>query len=495
MCHSTLAAALLATPFAHNLLPLVAHLLPTLQQLGQLLEQFPRQPLTPQAMSDFEKALDQQTCALARATLEWLLNRLEPADPQASPRRLACEGNLYRRRDKHPNTLATLFGPVRLQRLLYEPLEPGERCLHPLERRLGVVAGCATPALAERAGWWLAQQPQRAVLTILRRDHGVGWSQATLRKVVASLRDGLEPQRPQAQQQRLLGWLRRAQEGRGPHRPVLAVGRDGIHVPLRQQGYREGATATLSVLDRRGKRLGTVYLGRMPEEGQATLSAQLTALVTDVLRAWDGPVPRLAYVTDGGWHPEDYFRRVLRPLADPRQPKRQLGWERILDFYHATEYLTKLATALFGEGYRAYGWARKMRRWLKGSQGLSGVLHSAGYHRGQRRLSGARAKAYQKAYDYLRKRRRFMEYTRYRRLGLPLGSGVTEAACKIVFTQRLKQSGMRWEIASGQVVVDLRVLLLSGVWADVQAAHLKAQETLLPHDPADLGPKSRRKTA
>ena len=60
-----------------------------------------------------------------------------------------------------------------------------------------------------------------------------------------------------------------------------------------------------------------------------------------------------------------------------------------------------------------------------------------------------------------------MEYARYRREGLPLGSGVTEAACKTVFTQRLKQSGMGWEVEGGQVVVDLRVLWLSGVWQQV----------------------------
>ena len=39
-----------------------------------------------------------------------------------------------------------------------------------------------------------------------------------------------------------------------------------------------------------------------------------------------------------------------------------------------------------------------------------------------------------------------MRYHLYKRQGLPLGSGITEAACKIVFTQRLKRSGMSWTI-------------------------------------------------
>ena len=49
---------------------------------------------------------------------------------------------------------------------------------------------------------------------------------------------------------------------------------------------------------------------------------------------------------------------------------------------------------------------------------------------------------------------------------------MTEAGCKTVFTQRLKQSGMRWGVEGGQVVVDLRVLVLSGVYEEVVARYL-----------------------
>ena len=45
-----------------------------------------------------------------------------------------------------------------------------------------------------------------------------------------------------------------------------------------------------------------------------------------------------------------------------------------------------------------------------------------------------------------------------------MGSGVTEAGCKTVYTQRLKLSGMRWQKAGAQTILNLRVLLLSGVW-------------------------------
>ena len=68
-----------------------------------------------------------------------------------------------------------------------------------------------------------------------------------------------------------------------------------------------------------------------------------------------------------------------------------------------------------------------------------------------------------------------MRYHLYKRQGLPLGSGITEAACKIVFTQRLKRSGMSWTIEGGQVILDLRVIRLSGVWNEVHQRYLASK--------------------
>jgi hypothetical protein len=68
------------------------------------------------------------------------------------------------------------------------------------------------------------------------------------------------------------------------------------------------------------------------------------------------------------------------------------------------------------------------------------------------------------AYAYLHKRCRWMRYQAYRCQHLPIGSGITEAACKIVFTQRLKRSGMVWTQEGGQVILDLWMIWLSGAW-------------------------------
>jgi len=68
-----------------------------------------------------------------------------------------------------------------------------------------------------------------------------------------------------------------------------------------------------------------------------------------------------------------------------------------------------------------------------------------------------------------------MRYQSSQRQKLPRGSGMTEAACKIVFTQRLKRSGMSWTIAGGQVILDLRVIRLSRVWDDVHRRYLASK--------------------
>jgi hypothetical protein len=85
---------------------------------------------------------------------------------------------------------------------------------------------------------------------------------------------------------------------------------------------------------------------------------------------------------------------------------------------------------------------------------------------------GDRVGACRKAYRYLWKRRKHMDYSGYRKQGLPLGSGVTEAGCKVVATQRLKLSGMKWKKEGGQVVLTLRVVWLSAVWDRAWKSHL-----------------------
>jgi len=434
---------------------------------------------------------------VGREIVQWTYNRCEPSDVVALPGRVRLDDYEYRRNRKTPHQVASLFGPITLLRCVYQALLPGEACIFPLEQMLGVVMHLATPALADVVGRLAADLTQQQTLDVLRERHGVSWSVESLRKVVAVLADIFAPLRHEAQVTQLLVWLRKAAKSPGKFAPTLAVGRDGVMIPMRPF-WEEASTATVSVHDRRGKRLGTVYLGQMPEPGQGTLTDQLTQLLQAVFVRWQGVLPRLVYITDAGTHPQDYFRYKLAWMKHPRTGQR-LQWQWIVDYFHACKYVSTLAEALFGKGRDGAAWAAKMRRVLKEqTAGINRVLYSTRAVR-RRGLRGCR-KDFDRAINYLRKYRQHMNYAAYRRRKLPIGSGVTEAACKTIFGYRFKQSGMRWESEQGQHVLDLRVILKSRVWASVRdewltrcarlkivtpAAHLeknphKPREHLLP---------------
>src|SRR5688572_29137419 len=105
-------------------------------------------------------------------------------------------------------------------------------------------------------------------------------------------------------------------------------------------------------------------------------------------------------------------------------------------------------------------------------------------------LSDSSEQDYQKAYNYLKNHKAHMDYATYRRQGLPIGSGITEAACKTVFTQRFKASGMSWKRDSGQRVLVLRLAWLSGVWGETYQAWLGTRGPLNYSTPPPTRPSS-----
>ena len=88
---------------------------------------------------------------------------------------------------------------------------------------------------------------------------------------------------------KLLDLLDQANRGSGSRKPVLSVGRDGITLrEYRHRLYEVASCATVTVIDRTGKRLGTMYLARVPEHGQGRMSDQLTALIEALCASLDG---------------------------------------------------------------------------------------------------------------------------------------------------------------------------------------------------------------
>lgn len=486
MAYSTLQLVLLASSIEELESQLHGLLTESMDLIVEPVCQLLLREVSPENAFRYEDAIEMAGRELLRVVTEWSYNQLEPDDPTEMPQIVRFEAGEYRRENKKtPNRdVSTRFGNITLWRFPYRyrqrESEPG---IFPLELLLGLTCG-ASPALADSAARYMADTgaSQARVLERLKHEHNVRWGPERLRKVTAAQAELMERFRHQYQVARTLALLQKAYDSPGKCKPVLAVGRDGISVCRQPHGYWEVASvATLTVYDRSGKRLGTVYLAQMPESCQGELTKQLTHLIRDVLAGWWQPLPRLCYVTDAGENETQFYRKVLRNMRDPRRTSRRLQWYRIVDYYHTTERITTMAECLFGtNSSRGEAWARRMRKLLLKPGGPSRVLHSAAaLAKRVKKMGVERKKRFNKACNYIRRRTRFMDYHGYRQMHLPIGSGVTEAACKTVFTQRMKLSGMRWKTAGGQAVLNLRVLLLSGIWNDVRDESLRAHRHLI----------------
>src|SRR2546423_14743403 len=183
----------------------------------------------------------------------------------------------------------------------------------------------------------------------------------------------------------------------------------------------------------------------MPEPNKATLKSQLTAAVVGALIR--RPDLRIVKVADGA---QDNWRYLGETLP--------FG-EEVLDFYHAAEHLGAALGAAYGEGTPTY-----QERWETLREVLRDVPEGVDTVIGalcRLRTRYPRRQAIHKALAYFREHRHRMRYASLRAQHLPIGSGVVEAACKTLVSQRLKRSGMRWRTAGGQAILTLRALCQS----------------------------------
>lgn len=161
-------------------------------------------------------------------------------------------------------------------------------------------------------------------------------------------------------------------------------------------------------------------------------------------------VSDLIAVTDGGNGLEEALQRHL---AD--------NLTTILDWYHAAEHLCDFAKVWHARAEAARTpWQHEAKGILyeQGGEALLVFLRaielpprtSAEVHEALRPLIG-----------YFENNRHRTDYPTYRQKGWDIGSGPTEAGCKII-GERLKGSGMRWFEDGAATVAALRALYVSG---------------------------------
>jgi hypothetical protein len=242
---------------------------------------------------------------------------------------------------------------------------------------------------------------------------------------------------------------------------------DGVLAPLVGGDWGEVKLLTIGTVAA-GREPGTIETTDLSYFGRRTDAATFTALARgEVERRGVETAGVVAAVSDGApW---------CQSVVDVHRPDAV----RILDFAHASQRLTDVAVAVWGEGERAATWAATQRKELAEGDPdrVLAVLRALPApvpsppeaapppaREADTPWSPAAAAVRDEVLGYLEPRRDHLTYATFRAQGLPIGSGAVESGCKTVVEARLKGAGRRWAPANINPLVALRGVLCSGRW-------------------------------
>ena len=387
-------------------------------------------------------------------------------------------GVRYTKGEPSSRTFTGLAGEFSVNRHLYHP-KGGGRSVAPLELRAGIVAGQWTPMAAEVMAHSTAVMTPYEAEDLLRKFGGFSPSRSSLDRLPKSLSEKWETNRWE--------WENaiRSQATVPAEAETLAISLDGIKLPMKDgdkaqkraaalkagkeprgpNGYREASCGTVTLYDSDDQRLETIYYGRMPESKKPTLHEQLEAEASSILQV--AGTLNVVFQSDGA---KDNWR-ILGEIEESLRQQGLLGSAqiyKIVDFFHAAEHL-KSATDLYYGTNSAKSkavWAEMRHYLLEEDDGVDRVIRKLTYFRNRARKGTQRRKKLTRELKYFRTRRAQMAYAEFQRLKLPIGTGINEAACKTLVTQRMKRSGMRWGLGGGQGILTLRSLLQSDRWEE-----------------------------
>jgi hypothetical protein len=143
---------------------------------------------------------------------------------------------------------------------------------------------------------------------------------------------------------------------------------------------------------------------------------------------------------------------------------RQGQWESVLDFWHAAQHVgLALAHVPIADKARRKVY-RTLRKWLLGGKAWETTqeLRRLGETHGVSPAMEGDVSYLEKHEDHCR-----MDYARYRRRGLPIGSGAVESAVRRVINLRVKGPGLMWKEKNAEGMVLLRAAVLSGRWEEL----------------------------
>lgn len=384
---------------------------------------------------------------------------------------------------KEPKQYLSASGPITVARNLFRPVGGG-KAVCALDLRAGIVAGLCTPVLARQVSYAMGHMTSAETAALFVEFGVAGPSSSTCDRIPKVVSVAWEKNRTEWE-----GELREGETIPGDA-AILAASVDGVMVADKQAqqkakverderekslgkptggpaGYREVGCGTVTLYaeaedprssdpdERSPRRISTVRYARAPEYKKKTLTEQIDAEVEAIVGARGDLV--LVALADGA---EENWRYFDGPTW--------VNAIKIVDIGHACEHLKDGLAAVYGaDNIRGRAEYERLKVILRDESG--GVDEVIGqFKRLERRL---REKQRTKAGELLRKERTYFEnqrermsYADYQARGLPIGSGVVEAACKTLATQRMKRSGMSWGEGK-QPILTIRSLQQSDRWS------------------------------
>lgn len=373
-------------------------------------------------------ALNEAGCIASREALRYF-------DTDGDPIKIGAE--IWRTKGLQPKCYQTPYGEVELARHVYQR-SGGGATYCPLERDARIVI-TSTPRFAKQVSSKLAQGAARDVQRDLAENHA--------RPVAVSYLQRLSEAIGTVVQAKEADWEYALPELEVPIASV-AVGLDGTCLWLCEDGWREAMVGTIALFDAVGERQHTLYVAATPEYGKPTFLARLERELERVKAAY----PQATYIgladgAESNW-------RFLTPRTTVQ----------LIDFYHASGYLQAAAEAAFPKAHDQVArqqWLQDRCHQLKHAPGAAQALLQEMQVLATAELSANQRQQLQSAITYFYNHHPQMDYAAARENRWPIGSGVTEAACKTLVKQRLCRSGMRWKEKGAAVVLSLRALLLT----------------------------------
>jgi hypothetical protein len=392
--------------------------------------------LTGQMLED-EQALQQSLNEAGQVAMQPMIKQF---DTNGEPIRV--NGIKHTVKNYWPEQYETPYGSVQVERYTYQTSKGG-RAYVPLENDARMVLN-STPKYAQIVSGKYARFGADAICEDLLECNGRKLSRnyaKALSDFVGSVAQCYETE-----------WDYALPEFESPI-STISIGLDGTTILMHKDGWREAMCGTIAFFDSEGERLHTIYSAATPEYGKEKFKEKFSHEIERVKKAY----PNVLYigVADGAKDNWIFLKKYTKDL--------------VLDFYHAREYISKAASAIFGKDKQSKSvWVEDWSHRLKHKQGAVGrLLKELEFRRINldKKNFIERDEEIRTVIVYYTNNKGRMRYPYQLKHNLPIGSGITEAACKTLIKQRMCISGSRWKDDGASCVLALRALKLTkGRW-------------------------------